>query len=45
VWRQAVVSGDDLDGLERARLLLLEPLHDVDLLRQLGGPGLVFLGE
>ncbi len=36
MWRQAVVPGEDLDGLKRARLLLFEPLHDVEL-RQLGG--------
>ena len=41
MWlRQAAVSGGNLDGLEGARLLPLEPLHDVDLLRQLGGIGI-----
>ncbi len=39
-WRQAAVSRGNLDGLEGARLLPLEPLHDVDLLRQLGGIGI-----
>ena len=40
MWRQAVVSGGNLDGLKGARLLLLEPLHDAELLRQLGRLGL-----
>jgi hypothetical protein len=37
VWRQVVAPRQNLDGFKRARLLLLEPLHDVELPCQLGG--------
>ena len=37
MWRQGVAPRQNLDGFKRARLLLLEPLHDVELPCQLGG--------